>query len=216
MKVEEAGALIRSARLYGILDTGYAAPETWFDLATRLLQGGVQVLQIRAKKSSPEEIVLWSQGLRGLCDSYRCPLILNDHPALVGPAYADGAHVGQDDMSVEAARRQAGIPCLIGKSSHSPAQAAAAWAEGPDYLGFGPLFPTPTKPDYPAIGLDDIAQVVKESPVPIFCIGGIKLDNLPTVLAAGANRVVIVSGLLTAEDPEAYARSCQAAWVTDS
>lgn len=214
MKLEEARTLLGHARLYGILDTGYAAPDTWPDLASKLLLGGVQVLQIRAKTSSPEDILGWARALRPLCDAHQCPLILNDYPELVEPAGADGAHVGQDDMTVAEARRRAKVPCLIGKSTHSPLQAAQALAEGPDYLGFGPLFSTPTKPDYPAIGLANIRAVVETSPVPVFCIGGIKVENLPEVLAAGANRVVIVSGLLTAPDPNAYARACQTAWVS--
>lgn len=214
MKLEDARVRLAQARLYGILDTGYAHPDSWPDLAAKLLRGGVQILQIRAKTSPHDQIVTWARALRPLLDAHNCPLILNDHPHLVGPAAADGAHVGQDDMTVAEARRRAALPCLIGKSSHSPLQAAQAIAEAPDYIGFGPLFPTPTKPDYPAIGLADIRTVVETSPIPVFCIGGIKADNLPQILAAGANRAVLVSGLLTAPDPEAYARACHRCWRT--
>jgi thiamine-phosphate pyrophosphorylase len=105
------------------------------------------------------------------------------------------------------ARAAAGSGKLVGRSTHSLAQARAARAEGADYLGFGPLFATPTKPDYPAIGLEDIAQAHAEVPDrPIFCIGGIKLENLAEVIAAGARRVVIVSGILLAPDVAAYTR----------
>ena len=95
---------------------------------------------------------------------------------------------------------------IIGKSTHSLAQATAAAADGADYIGFGPLFATPTKPGRPAIGLDDIRRVHELVQIPIFCIGGIKLENLPTIIAAGARRVVIVSGLLQAPDIANYAR----------
>jgi thiamine-phosphate pyrophosphorylase len=116
-------------------------------------------------------------------------------------------HIGQDDGPIAGARAAAGSGKLVGRSTHSLAQARAARAEGADYLGFGPLFATPTKPDYPAIGLEDIAQAHAEVPDrPIFCIGGIKLENLAEVIAAGARRVVIVSGILLAPDVAAYTR----------
>jgi thiamine-phosphate pyrophosphorylase len=93
---------------------------------------------------------------------------------------------------------------LIGKSTHSVAQARAAIEQGADYIGFGPLFATPTKPGRPAIGLDDIRSVQESVSVPVFCIGGIKLENLEQVLDAGARRVVIVSGILAAADIVRY------------
>ena len=99
---------------------------------------------------------------------------------------------------------------LIGKSTHSVEQAIAAAEEGADYIGFGPLFPTPTKAGRPAIGLGEIARVHDVVRVPIFCIGGVKLENLDAVIAAGARRVVIVSGILQARDVVAYCREVRA------
>jgi thiamine-phosphate pyrophosphorylase len=119
--------------------------------------------------------------------------------------------VGQDDFTVADARWRAGralageVPLpIIGKSTHSVEQAVAAAAEGADYLGFGPLFPTPTKAGRPAIGLAEIARVHGLVSIPIFCIGGVKLENLGDVIAAGARRVVIVSGILRAADIPGY------------
>jgi thiamine-phosphate pyrophosphorylase len=103
-------------------------------------------------------------------------------------------------MSVAEARAAAGRPVIIGKSTHSLAQARAAEEQGADYIGFGPLFATPTKPGRPAIGLEDIRTAYSEVNIPIFCIGGIKNENLAEVIAAGAQRVVIVSGWLKADD----------------
>jgi thiamine-phosphate pyrophosphorylase len=111
-------------------------------------------------------------------------------------------------MSVAEARRLAGPGALIGKSTHSWEQAISSTSESPDYIGFGPLFATPTKPDYTPIGTEQIRRVHAELKLPIFCIGGIKLGNLPSVLDAGARRVVIVSDLLLAEDPAAHTASC--------
>jgi thiamine-phosphate pyrophosphorylase len=121
----------------------------------------------------------------------------------------EGVHVGQDDDSSEVARRKAGRAVAVGKSTHSLAQARAAQREGADYIGFGPIFATPTKPDYEPIGLQDIKQVHRKLNLPIFCIGGIKLDNLKEVIAAGARRVAIVSGLVKAPNIAAYAREAK-------
>jgi thiamine-phosphate pyrophosphorylase len=97
----------------------------------------------------------------------------------------------------------------VGKSTHSLEQAVAAQKEDADYIGFGPLFATPTKPDYPPIGLSAIRKVHNAVRIPVFCIGGIKRENLPSVMAAGAKRVVIVSGILQAPDIANYARACK-------
>jgi len=131
---------------------------------------------------------------------------VNDHAEIVGCVPVEGVHVGQDDDSIEVARRKAGRRILVGKSTHSLQQAIAAQQEGADYIGFGPIFATPTKPDYAPIGLSDIGRVHAEVSVPIFCIGGINIDNLQSVIDVGAKRVVMVSALLKAHSIVDYAR----------
>ncbi len=196
-----------AARLYGIVDTGYVSPEQAADAAARLIEGGVDILQLRAKGLAVEAIRDLARQIHLLTSSAGIPLIINDYPELLRDVPAEGVHVGQDDMGVAAARAAAGRPCLVGKSTHSPVQALAAAEEGADYIGFGPLFATPTKPGRPAIGLGGIAAVHEAVRIPIFCIGGIKLENLPEVLEAGARRIVIVSGWLAAEDVTAAVRA---------
>ena len=127
-------------------------------------------------------------------------------PEVASEIGAEGVHIGQDDISVEKARSDAGYRTMLGKSTHSLAQAMAAAAEDTDYLGFGPIFATPTKPAYQPIGIQDIRAVHEMVKKPIFCIGGLKLENLRSVLDAGARRVVIVSGILQAEDISGYCR----------
>jgi len=204
---------LATAQLYGILDLGYVAAADAERVTERMLEGGVDVLQLRAKNREEFEIEELANRLLPLTESAGVPLILNDFPQLVPSVGAQGAHVGQDDFDIADARWRAGRslagevpPVIIGKSTHSLAQATAAAADGADYIGFGPLFATPTKPGRPAIGLDDIRRVHELVQIPIFCIGGIKLENLPTIIAAGARRVVIVSGLLQAPDIANYAR----------
>jgi thiamine-phosphate pyrophosphorylase len=194
--------------LYGILDAGYCEADRMPAMLAAMLAGGVSVVQLRAKGWSGEEVEEMAGRLHPVSRAAGVPLVINDFPEAARRIGVEGVHVGQDDMSVAEARALAGPGVIVGKSTHSVAQARAAWAEGADYLGFGPLFATPTKPDYRPIGTDDIRTVNGESPVPVFCIGGIKEENLPAVLAAGARRVVIVSGILQSPDPAAYARRC--------
>lgn len=208
---------LSDALLYGILDLGYIAAADLERVAERMLAGGVDVLQLRAKNAGEAEIEALANRLAALTEGAGVPLIVNDFPQLVPSVGAQGAHVGQEDFTVADARWRAGralagevAPPIIGKSTHSLAQAVAAEAEGADYIGFGPLFATPTKPGRPAIGLGEIRRVHEAVRIPIFCIGGIKLENLEAVLAAGARRVVIVSELLQAGDIAGYARRVKA------
>jgi thiamine-phosphate pyrophosphorylase len=205
--------LIADARLYGILDLGYVSAADAERVVEGMLAGGVDVLQLRAKDHDETAIESLGARLLPLTERAGVPLIINDFPQLVPSIGAQGAHVGQDDFSVSDARWRAGralageVPLpLIGKSTHGFEQAVAAEKDGADYIGFGPLFATPTKPGRPAIGLEEIARVHAAVHIPIFCIGGIKLENLDTIIAAGARRVVIVSGLLQASDVAGYAR----------
>ncbi|HEY5812280.1 MAG TPA: thiamine phosphate synthase [Terrimicrobiaceae bacterium] len=197
------------ARLYGILDLGYVNVDKVRDVTEKMLAGGVQVLQLRAKQRSLPDLLPLAVDIAKLCHEKGIPFILNDHPEFVMEVGAAGAHLGQDDMAVARARELAGDQAIIGKSTHSVAQAVQAREEGVDYIGFGPLFATPTKPDYTPIGLDAISKAQNLSRLPVFCIGGIKRGNLAQVLAAGARRVVIVSGILQAADPETYCQECR-------
>lgn len=194
--------------LYGILDLGYVKPDEAADTAGKMLAGGVGILQLRAKRFPRESVREVALVLAPLCKAAGVPLILNDHPGLVRETGADGVHVGQDDLPVAEARDIAGAGAIVGLSTHSLAQAIAAQEAAPDYIGFGPLFATPTKPDYVPIGVDDIADVHRRVALPIFCIGGIKRENLGAVIAAGARRVVIVSGILQADDIPGYCQDC--------
>ena len=201
-----AADLSRS-RLYGILDLGYVELGETGRVAEALVAGGIDLLQLRAKNHSPAEIEKLAVELHSITAGRGVPLIINDHPQIARDVPAEGVHLGQDDLPIAAARRIVGPQCAIGKSTHSIDQAIRAFYEGADYIGFGPIFATPTKPDYPPIGLDDIARVHESVRIPIFCIGGIKLNNVTKVLEAGARRIVIVSGLLQAKDIAAYGQA---------
>ncbi len=202
--------LLAEARLYGIIDLGYIAPADVESVAREMIRGGVDIVQLRGKNQTVSEVREIARTLHSVTAHASIPLVINDHPEIASDLGAEGVHVGQDDVSVAEARRLAGANCFVGRSTHSFEQATHAAAEGADYIGFGPLFATPTKPEYKAIGLGDISRVHRAVSLPIFCIGGIKVENLADVIAAGARRVVIVSGLLQAADIAEYARAAKA------
>lgn len=205
--------LERSAewKLYAILDLGYVAPADRIATAMKLIAGGADLLQLRAKGCEMAEIRDVAKEILPICRATGVPFIINDFPELAAELDADGVHIGQDDGPLTAARETVGPGKIIGRSTHSIMQARAALDEGFDYIGFGPLFPTPTKLGRPGIGLVDVATMQSEVGVkiPAFCIGGIKRANLPEVLESGARRVVIVSDLLTAEDVESATREAR-------
>ena len=195
------------SRLYGIVDLGYVRPEEVESTTAALLCGGIRVLQLRAKGIDPATVEHLARRMQPLCREAGAVFVLNDYPDMAARIGADAVHVGQDAGPLAAVRNIVGPQILIGRSTHSPEQALAAVAEGADYIGFGPLFPTGTKPGRPSIGLQDIAAVQEKlGDFPMFCIGGINGTTLPSVLQAGARRVVIVSWLLQQPDPAAAAR----------
>lgn len=203
-----ASSALAKARLYGILDTGYCDPGDMPAILGQMILGGIEIVQLRAKGIPSTVVREWIPPLNKIASEANVPLIINDFPELA--ELAQGVHVGQDDARLADVRSQCGPNAIIGKSTHSLQQAIAAQAEGADYIGFGPLFPTPTKAGRPSIGLRDIAAVHRSVSVPIFCIGGIKRENLPEVIAAGARRIVIVSGILQAVDIPGYINDCKA------
>lgn len=200
-------SILSDSRLYGIVDLGYVRPEEVESTIAALLRGGIRILQLRAKGIDPATVEQLARRMQPLCREAGAIFVLNDYPDMAARIGADAVHVGQDAGPLTAVRNIVGPQMLIGRSTHSPEQALAAVAEGADYIGFGPLFPTGTKPGRPSIGLQDIAAVQEKlGDFPMFCIGGINGTTLPSVLQAGARRVVIVSWLLQQPAPAAAAR----------
>lgn len=200
---------LSDCRLYGIVDLAYVALSDVVRVAEAMIAGGVDLIQLRGKKQSIDELCQIAGALHEVTKRSNTPLVANDYIEIGQRVPVEGIHVGQDDASIENVRRLIGRDILVGKSTHSLEQARVAAHEGADYIGFGPLFATPTKPDYQPIGLQDIRQVQREAVLPVFCIGGVKLENLPQVVAAGATRLVIVSGLLRSPDISKYAREAK-------
>ena len=199
-------SVLSECRFYGIIDLGYVQESDITHVAEQMIEGCVDMIQLRGKGKSLDELTGYAARLHEITARSSTPLIVNDHAEIASRVPVEGVHVGQDDDSIEVARRKAGRIGLIGKSTHSLDQALAAQHEGADYIGFGPIFATPTKPDYAPIGLADIKRVHADVSLPIFCIGGINIGNLQSVIDAGAKRVVMVSALLKAHSIVDYAR----------
>ena len=195
--------------LYGIVDLAYVDASRVCHVAEAMIDGGADLLELRGKNAAVEVLTDLARQLHELAAGSSIPLIVNDYAEIASKVAVEGVHVGQNDAPINAVRRTVNRPIWVGKSTHSLEQAKAAQREGADYIGFGPIYATPTKPDYTPVGLDHIRTVHQQISLPIFCIGGIKRNNVETVLAAGAKRVVIVSGLLKAPDISAYARACK-------
>jgi thiamine-phosphate pyrophosphorylase len=192
---------LEQARLYFVTDGGIE------DAAlAAALDGGVDMVELRDPALGDDALVVRAKAWRELCDERGALLWVNDRPDLALAAGADGVHVGQDDMTVAAARAAGGPELLVGLSTHSPEQLEAGIEAGADQLSVGPVWETPTKSGRPATGLDYVrAASALRPPVPWFAIGGIDGGNVDEVAAAGAERVVVVRAIREAADPGAAA-----------
>jgi thiamine-phosphate pyrophosphorylase len=183
------------------------------------LRGGVDILQLRDKEADDRKLIEAARAFRAAADAHGALFILNDRPDLVAACGADGVHVGQDDPPVAEACRMAGAGVLVGLSTHSADQVdAACVAEGdarPDQISVGPVWETPTKEGRPATGLSLIEHAAVQATIPWFAIGGIDPSNVGEVVAAGAERVVVVRAIRDADDPEGAARELRSALPGD-
>jgi thiamine-phosphate pyrophosphorylase len=190
---------LAEARLYAILDLGYVALAEAQRVAIELLRGGADLIQLRGKKQSVAELTSLTNELHGLTSEVGVPLIINDHAEIAREIAVEGLHLGQDDLPIAAAREIVGRECWIGKSTHSLAQASAAAEEGADYIGFGPLFATPTKAQYQRLERATSVAFMSLYHCRSFALAESSSESA-MVLSAGASRVVIVSGLLQSGD----------------
>ncbi len=202
--------LLTDCHLYAILDSAYLGDRDPGKVASEMIDGGVDLIQIRAKDRTPSEIVSWTREVMHVARRASVGVIVNDDPETAASLDADGVHVGQDDLSIPLARSIVGAGRWVGKSTHSLEQAVSAEREQADYIGVGPIFATPTKPNYTPVGRQLIQRIAPRVKLPFFCIGGIKLENVEQVLKQGATRVAVVSGILTAPDIAAYCRDLKA------
>ncbi|MVA77322.1 thiamine phosphate synthase [Auraticoccus sp. F435] len=216
---------LRMARLYLCTDTR-AEQGDFADFAAEVFAGGVDVLQVREKGLDPERELEVLQQARRAAAPHQALVSVNDDPVLAGRFAADVLHLGQTDAPPAEARRHLHRWARIGRSTHTPEQMRAADADPEvDYFCVGPVWATPTKPDYVPAGLDLVRAAAVQAPPhdpaskPWFAIGGIDQTNLEDVLVAGARRVVVVRAITRADDPRAAAHALKSrlnqAWRDD-
>jgi thiamine-phosphate pyrophosphorylase len=196
---------LADCKLYTFVDTAYLhgrAPEL---VAQQLCDGGSDLIQLRAKNSAPEEIRRLAEKILPITKRANVGLVINDHLKIAREIGAEFCHLGQEDF-FDAGHTHVSefkiknSKLKIGLSTHSPEQAQRALLAGPDYIAIGPVFATGTKPGAKPVTLDYVRWAAANVTVPWFAIGGINLENLGDVLAAGATRVCVVSAILNARD----------------
>ncbi|HZT23275.1 MAG TPA: thiamine phosphate synthase [Verrucomicrobiae bacterium] len=203
---------LAACRLYTFVDTAYLRGRAAEEVARQLCDGGSDLIQLRAKQSAPDEIRALAEKILPITRRAGVGLVINDYPEIARELGAEFCHLGQEDFFDAGGKRVSELrpsPSAlgVGLSTHSPAQAQRALAAGADYLAIGPVFATGTKPTARPVTLDYVRWAATNVTVPWFAIGGINLENLDSVLAAGATRVGVVSAILNASD---VAKACAA------
>jgi thiamine-phosphate pyrophosphorylase len=180
----------------------FNSEDDFLDATASALQGGVDILQFREKTMPAKKFLELGKKLKQLCLEYGVTFIINDRIDIAAILEADGVHLGQDDLSVKAAREILGEKCIVGVSTHAPEQALRAVEDGADYIGAGPVFATPTKEGRTPVGLNYIKWVSENINIPAFAIGGIDLQNVEQVLETGAKRIAVVRAIINAKSPQ--------------
>jgi thiamine-phosphate pyrophosphorylase len=197
--------------LYTFVDTACLRGRQPAEIARQLCQGGSDLIQLRAKNSSPTEVRALASTLQTILQPAGVGLVVNDHWEIARDIGADFCHLGQEDFfdagwtSVSQLKLK-NTRTKIGLSTHAPAQAERALAAGADYLAIGPVFPTWSKPNARPVTVDYVRWAAVHVKTPWFAIGGINLSNVDEVLAAGAKRICVVSAILDAPDIAAACR----------
>jgi thiamine-phosphate pyrophosphorylase len=197
--------------LYLILTDPVTSYET---CATAAVECGIRYLQLRIKNAPRAFLFETAQRLREITRGSETRFIINDDLEVAMQSDADGIHLGQGDLSIAQARRTWARPDkLFGLSTHNEAQIQQAEQLSPDYIGVGPVFPTPTKPDTaPALGTEETGRLMRRTPLTTVAIGGVNAENLPHLLQAGMDNFCVVSAVNQAEDPTQSIRQLQKIW----
>lgn len=199
---------LAEARLYWLCDPHSLKHDLEWTIR-QALAGGVDVIQLRDKESSDRQILQIARQIRDWTQATNTLFIVNDRPDIARLAFADGVHVGQEELTVRDARRILGPEGIVGISTHSIEQARSATHDGAHYLGVGPLFPSKTKSFDHHVGLELVREVAREITLPWFAIGGIDLSNVRQVKEAGATRIAVSSAIGASDDPKSIASQLQ-------
>jgi len=197
--------------LYVVLDRAAARGRDLEEILTATIAGGCRMIQLREKEWPSGRLLPLAERLRDRCRRAGVTFIVNDRVDLAIAVGADGVHLGQDDLPARAARPLLRPGMVMGRSTHSLAQAREAQAEGADYIAVGSMFPTRTKPDFQLVGPELIRTIRPQTKAPLVGIGGVTRENVAEVIRAGADGVAVISAVCGATDPAAVTREFLAA-----
>lgn len=185
--------------MYLILDRQVNDDGRLFEIARESIRHGVDIVQLRDKFGTARDTLRCFKGILRAVNG-RVPIIMNDRVDLAIAAGADGVHLGQDDVPIKDARRMLGARAVIGVSCQSYEHARQAQSEGADYIGFGSVFKTLTKPERNPMNLDLLKKIVREIFIPVFAIGGVTLENIPALRAVGVRHFAVCRAVCTARN----------------
>ena len=186
--------------LYAVTDRTWVEDTTLMDQVKEALEGGITFLQLREKHLSKEEFIKEAREMKELSKEYKVPFVINDNIEVALAVDADGVHIGQDDMSVEEARKLLGEDKIIGVSAHNVEEAIKAQKGGADYLGVGAVCATSTKKDANVVSKEEIKKICHTVEIPVVAIGGIKKENITTLEGTDVDGVAVVSAIFAAKD----------------
>ena len=194
--------------VYLVLDPKLCAPRGMVETARAAVAGGATMVQLRDKTASTADMIATGRALQAVLEGTGARLIVNDDVEAAVALSADGLHVGQGDAAADRVRARIGPEMILGLSVETAAAAEAVDAARVDYVGVGPVFATPTKPDHsPPVGFGGLTQLVSAVPVPAVAIGGLNASHAAAVVAAGADGMAVVSAICSAADPGTAAQT---------
>lgn len=193
--------------LYAVTDRAWTGEHTLYEQAEAALRGGATCLQLREKDMDMDAFANEAEQIRALCHRYGVPFLVNDSVEVARRAGADGVHVGQRDMPADKVRALLGPGCIVGVSAQTVEQALEAERRGADYLGVGAVFSTSTKRDAAPVSRRTLREICAAVSIPVCAIGGITLENAPTLAGTGIAGLAVVSAVFAAPDIEAAAQA---------
>ncbi len=193
--------LLKKTGIYLVTDRRALKDKEIISVISRSLDAGADIIQLRDKTATDEEFLETGKRIKPLVKEKDALFIIDDRVEAALALDSDGVHLGQDDMPVDAARKILGKDKIIGLSTHSESQIDEGVKKDVDYISVGPVYPTPTKPDYMPVGLDLIRTAFQRLKIPFVAIGGIDESNIRGVIAAGAKRIAVARAILSSDDP---------------
>lgn len=203
--------LLKDKNLYLVTNSdNFSSDEEFLDKVALAVKSGVDIVQLREKTKPASKIIEYGKVIRQICSEYGAIFIVNDRIDIAQIVKADGVHLGQDDVDIKYAREILGEKMIIGISTHKSEDAICAVENGADYIGVGPVYKTPTKPNRDAAGLDYLKWACKNVSIPFYAIGSIDENTIDEVISVGAKRVAVVRCIMNSSDVEKSVKTLKA------